>query len=93
MYEETQEYLKQNGTREVKLLRGIKTEIVYSGVVESWTTDTATALKFDGYKFIDEMVDARQIFMYHLGPGWKNGIFGEQKEYIVLKESPDEKRV
>lgn len=33
-------------------------------------------------------ISANKIFMYHEGPGWKNGEFGNQWEYIVLKEEP-----
>lgn len=84
MYEQTQAYLKQQGIKDIVLYRGVKTEIRTPGVVESWSTDRRTANKFDGHDVMEMRVPAEQIFMFSGGPGWKNGKYGEQFEYMVM---------
>ena len=88
MYERTQAELRAQGITEVKLYRGVKTGIRTPGAVESWTTDLRTARKFDGYDVMEMTVPVDRIFMYSGGPGWKNGKYGEQREYMILGSSP-----
>jgi hypothetical protein len=88
MYERTQVHLRKRGIDSVHLYRGIQSEIIEQGVVESWTGDVDTAVRFDGFLVLEEDVPAERIFLYYLGPGWRNGRFGEQFEYLVLKSVP-----
>ena len=88
MYEQTQAEFAKRGITEVTLYRGVKSGIRVPGVVESWTTDLATARKFNGHDILTETVPVSRIFMWHEGPGWKNGKYGEQYEYMVMGSVP-----
>ncbi len=86
MYDATQASLK--GKKTITLYRGVKSEIRSPGVVESWTTDLKTARKFNGHDVMRMEIPVDRIFMYSGGPGWANGRYGEQFEYMVLPEAP-----
>lgn len=89
MYERTQEYFRGKGIKEVRVYRGIRSDVTEKNVVESWTMDLETARKFSqGYDVRQKVIPVEQIFMFHDGPGWRNGKFGEQFEYIVLGSVP-----
>lgn len=86
IYNDTQAALR--GKRSVKLYRGVKSSIRTPGVVESWTTDIATARKFNGYDVMEMEIPIERIFAFSGGPNWKNGRYGEQFEYMVIPEAP-----
>ena len=88
MYDRTQEAFGQQGVATIKLYRGVKSEVRIPGVVESWTTDLETARKFDGYDIMEMVVPVDRVFMHSGGPGWKNGKYGEQYEYMVMADRP-----
>lgn len=88
MYEQTQAEFAKRGITEVTLYRGVKSGIRVPGVVESWTTDLSIARKFNGHDILTETVPVSRIFMWHEGPGWKNGKYGEQYEYMVMGSVP-----
>lgn len=88
MYEETQADLLRRNIKEIQLYRGLKEEVFRRGVIESYTSDQDTAIKFDGFVVLSEKVNASRVFMFYDGPGWKNGSFGQQWEYLVLFEEP-----
>ena len=88
MYQRTQQYLNERGISSIPLYRGIKSATIEPGVIESWTSDMETAVRFNGFRVINEEIPAERIFLYHLGPGWRNGRFGEQYEYLVLGSVP-----
>lgn len=89
LYNATQKALRKAGIRRVKLYRGIKDGgIPLRGVMESWTTDFDTALKFAGSRgeVMTITVPRERILMWSEGPFWTNGPFGEQFEYVILGE-------
>lgn len=88
IYERTQRHLRDRGIQSVRLYRGIQSEIIEPGVIESWTSDVDTAVRFNGFLVLEEDVPAERVFLYHLGPGWRNGRFGGQFEYLVLGSVP-----
>lgn len=88
MYDRTQQGFAADGVTTVKLYRGVKSSVRIPGVVESWTTDLETARKFDGYDIMEMVVPVDRVFMYSGGPGWKNGKYGEQYEYMVMADRP-----
>ena len=55
---------------------------------ESWSADPATARRFGACDILVEDIPAERVFMYHEGPGWRSGPFGQQYEYIVMSEAP-----
>jgi SPP1 gp7 family putative phage head morphogenesis protein len=88
IYERTQQYLRDQGIRSMHLFRGVKGATMEPGVIESWTSDVSTAVRFNGFRVFEENIPAERIFLYHRGPGWRNGKFGEQYEYLVLGSEP-----
>lgn len=84
MYEETQEALRLAGVEEVELLRGLKSDVSVRGVLEAWTTSGEIAEKFDGYTVLRQRIAARDVFLYRGGPGWVDGRFGNQEEWVLL---------
>ena len=84
MYNKTQAYFKERGITEVKLYRGVKSQTNVHGVIESWTTDPKTARKFNGHGVMEKNVPVEKILLAHDGPGWKNGRYGQQYEYVVM---------
>jgi hypothetical protein len=88
MYDRTQESFRQQGITTISLYRGVKSDVRVPGVVESWTTDLKTARKFDGYDIMEMTVPVDRVFMHSGGPGWKNGKYGEQHEYMVMADRP-----
>lgn len=88
IYEETQSYFREQGITEVVLYRGIKKEYSVKGVLESWSDDIATAKKFNGRHVWEEHIPVERVFISYGAPGWKNGPYGMQYEYILLNEVP-----
>ena len=88
MYEATQKHLHDQGITSVKLYRGIKSAYKQDGAIESWTSDHPTAVKFDGAAVLEMEIPIERILMFHEGPGWRNGEFGQQWEYVVMSDKP-----
>jgi SPP1 gp7 family putative phage head morphogenesis protein len=83
-YEKVQRELKRRGVRTVKLYRGVGGETPIRGVLESWTTDPDVARKF-GKRVMVKEVPIEKIFNYSGSSQWVEGIWGEQKEYLVIQ--------
>jgi hypothetical protein len=83
MYEETQTDLASRGVVAIRLYRGVSAGEPVR-VISSWTSDLSVAQRFGGGVILDADVAADRVFMYHRGPGWQNGPFGDQAEYLVL---------
>ena len=84
MYEKTQAYFREQGITELKLYRGVKSETNVHGVIESWTSDLKTARKFNGHDIMEQTIPVDRILLAHNGPGWKNGRYGQQYEFVVM---------
>lgn len=85
-YDMTQASLRARGGSPIRLYRGITTEYVGQGAIESWTTDPEVAKKFATRrgKVLTQLVSPDRVLAHSGGPGWKNGRFGEQSEWMVL---------
>jgi len=83
IYRQTQKELRKRGIKSVRLYRGITKDVVGSGVLESWTTDPKIAAKF-GKKVLVKDVPANKIFNYRGSSNWVDGIWGDQKEVMVM---------
>lgn len=88
IYRGTQRQFQLDGTQTVTLYRGLKSPVADVGALEGWTTDLETAQKFGTYTVIKEEVDVRRVLWHHNAPGWQNGRYGEQFEYLVMPEAP-----
>lgn len=90
MYEDTQAAFRRQGVAEVRLYRGVKTAYEDVGVIESWTTDINVARKFAGARgdIIEEVIPVERILISHRSPGWRDGRFGAQSEYVVMPHRP-----
>jgi hypothetical protein len=88
MYNATQAYFKEQGLTHIKLYRGLKGGIDAFSVAESWTADYATALKFDGFDVLEMVIPVNRILISYNAPGWHNGKYGNQFEFIVMPEAP-----
>jgi hypothetical protein len=88
IYDKTQEALRAQGygpTDTVTLYRGFKREYGVAGSVESWTIEPIVAEKFDGGGRVWRRdVPVSEVIMFSGGPGWRNGRFGEQHEWVLL---------
>jgi hypothetical protein len=87
-YEDTQEHYR--GVESVRLYRGVKTQTTIDGTVEAWTDDVNVAKKFagrDGGVIYSDM-DTRRILASVDAPGWRNGRYGNQREFLVLSDPP-----
>ena len=84
LHDQTQLWAERNGVRTIRLYRGIKSPYAVEGVLESWTTDPATARKFDGHEVLVRDVPVEDLLFGHEVPGWRNGRFGQQFEWIVI---------
>lgn len=84
MYNKTQAYFRERGITEVKLYRGVKSRTNVHGVIEAWTTDIATARKFNGHAVMEKTVPVEKVLLAYDGPGWRNGRYGQQYEYVTM---------
>lgn len=91
IYEDTQDALRATGITTIRLYRGVKAGYSEVGVMESWTTDPKVAKKFDGADVLVRDVPVEHIFAFSGGPGWVNGKYGEQHEYIILSSAYSDK--
>lgn len=88
MQQKTQAYFKQQGIKRVKLYRGIKPGTgPHRNAVESWTSDPRVARRFAGRygKVLEADIPAEQILTHHRVPGWVDGPYGGQSEYLVVR--------
>lgn len=93
LYSDAQDQLRASGYQPgdtVTLYRGIKEAYRSHGVAESWTSDRRIAERFAGEGGIvwAEEVPVQRILTYRGAPGWQDGRFGNQKEFIVLRSAP-----
>ncbi len=86
MYEETQADLVRKGVTEIRLYRGIRSPAATMRVISSWTASHDVARQSGERGILRLVVSADRVFMYHAGPGWQDGPFGQQFEYLVLGE-------
>jgi len=84
IYDATQAAFAKAGVKTVKLYRGVQTSYQVAGVVESWTTDINVAKKFGGI-IMEKEVPVDKIFTSVDSPGWIDGVWGGQKEYMVMQ--------
>ena len=86
LYNETQAYFAQRGIKTKRVFRGVKQAAGQRGAVESWTTKREIAEKFAGPngQVSEQIVPVERILAIQDGPRWLDGIFGDQKEVIVL---------
>lgn len=85
-YDMTQASLRARGGSPIRLYRGITTEYAGQGAIESWTSDPKIAKRFAGPrgKVLTQLVSPDRVLAHSGGPGWKNGRFGEQSEWMIL---------
>lgn len=83
VYNSTQEQLRERGIKTIRLYRGVKTDTPIRGVVESWTSDRSVAESFGG-KIMVKDVPAKDILNFQGSDTWNDGIWGNQKEYMVI---------
>ncbi len=88
IYEDTQEALRRRSILQVRLYRGLAAPYETPSILSSFTASLDMAMKFGPYGVIEENVPAVRIFAWYEGPGWRNGRFGQQFEYVVLSEEP-----
>jgi len=84
IYERTQNVLSERGARRLELFRGIQTVQYVTGGIQSWTSNLAVAIQFDGYDVIREEIPAERILAFDGGPCWDSRSFLRESEYIVL---------
>jgi|SRR5690554_4876649 len=97
MYEATQAALKEAKIKEVVLYRGEAIKPGVSGepgVLESWTSNKKMAAEFavrsskrypGAAPNVDEVtVPANEVLLYKDGPGWSDGRFGNQDEFVRI---------
>lgn len=83
LYNDTQKELKARGAKTIRLYRGVKTDTITPGVLESWTTDLETARKF-GSKVMVEDMPINKILNFRGSRSWTDGIWGNQSEFMVM---------
>lgn len=85
-YDMTQASLRASGGAPIRLYRGVTTEYVGHGAIESWTSDPQVARDFakGRGKVMTQVVTPDRVLAYSGGPGWKNGRYGEQSEWMIL---------
>lgn len=84
IHKATQGQLKKLGIKKLKLYRGVNNLYVQPGTIESWTTDRTKAADFGKYVMETE-VDASRILDFKGSVNWQDGIYGNQKEYMVMR--------
>lgn len=88
MYERTQAYFRARGITRVKLYRGLKPGTApHRNAVESWTSDPEIARQFAGPRgvVLEQEVPVSQVLTHHKAPGWVDGPYGRQSEYLVMR--------
>lgn len=93
MYRDAQAQLAASGYKPgdtITLYRGVKEEYRTHGVAESWTSDRRIAERFAGEGGVvwAEQVPVERILTHRGAPGWQDGRFGNQREFIVLRSTP-----
>jgi SPP1 gp7 family putative phage head morphogenesis protein len=84
IYENTQKELRKVGLKKVTVYRGVRGNTITPGVLESWTTDIDIARKF-GDNVIVKEVPASKILNYYKSRNWVNGIWGNQREFLIME--------
>ena len=89
MYEDTQKALADRGIKEVTLWRGWEHGTRDWSVLECFTEEQSVADRFRKRGGANGRIEyttipAWRVWMWHDGPGWRNGRYGNQLEWIVL---------
>ena len=89
IYSETQQQFARRKIRTVTLYRGVYgDDTSHRNTVESWTSSRTVAEKFarkgPNPRVLTITVPVGQVLVYHKVPGWVDGPFGEQAEYLLL---------
>ncbi|MFB6374490.1 MAG: hypothetical protein ABEN55_15530 [Bradymonadaceae bacterium] len=102
IYDRTQESLQDKDTvtvyRGVALPEDMDAADYEQGVAESWTSDPEEAASHakrnagEGREshLLEQEVSVDRVLMYHEGPEWHDGHFGNQGEYVILPDPPSE---
>lgn len=90
MYRDTQADFAGRRVHQLRLYRGVKTDVTVEGTIEAWTSDPDIARRFAGPRghVLVADIDRRRILSSVESPGWVNGRFGDQREYLVLSDPP-----
>lgn len=98
MYEETQEWFQENGIKSLQLYRGAGKARGTFDTASSWSESKQVASEFAEQSvnnikrkggtpqpsvFFKE-VPVEDILIGHRAPGWENGKYGQQFEWIVM---------
>lgn len=93
MYRTTQAEFRRQGTTKVHVWRGYAGEEPVRGAVASWSTRKDVAEKFaraaakrtgKEMRIDEDWVPVERILSWRGGPGWVDGIYGDQAEYMVM---------
>lgn len=90
MHAQTQEHLKHEGIKSIKLYRGVASRYDIVGSIESWSESMETARRFAGLSgiILEEDVSAERLIYGHRVPGWKDSKkFGPQQEWMILPDT------
>ncbi len=89
-YSETQAHYSGPRAGSVKLYRGVRSDVFVEGTVESWTDDPSVARRFAGRngEVLVADIDTRRILSSVDAPGWRNGPYGDQREFVILSDPP-----
>lgn len=88
IYDDTQAHFAERGITHVRLYRGYKSDYDIASNIEAWSSDEKTARKFGRLGVMYDDVPVSRILWHHDGPGWTNGPYGQQYEYLVLSSAP-----
>lgn len=87
IYYETQQSLDH--VQMVRLYRGVPENVLLIPLcIASYTSDLTTARRF-GSIILTEDIPTSRILWWHGAPGWIDGPYGLQHEYLVLSEEPN----
>lgn len=88
MFERTQAHFAEAGVKRVRLYRGLKPgSAPHRNSIESWTSDPNVARRFagPGGVVLQQDFPVQQILTHHGVPGWIDGPYGSQAEYLVMR--------
>lgn len=88
IYNETQDYYTNvKPKKQIKLKRGVTSEVVVSSNIESWSTSQKTAEIFDGHAVYEDTFPKEAIFWSYESIGeplWNESDLKGKKEYTIL---------
>ncbi|MEM7184383.1 MAG: hypothetical protein AAF518_26025, partial [Spirochaetota bacterium] len=92
IYKITQQEIKSiHPSQKITLYKGVYDNVDQGkvGNLSSWTSDYEVAKMFAGgdkTKIFKRTISTEQVFNFHKSSIWKNGMFGDQKEYIIMEK-------